>query len=167
MLLRRIVSLAIASCVVCAGCTRKTSDRDLVFVTPFQAVEKVNTTPGLFDKKLNTVWVDPRTPELFAAGHIPGAISLPFPRMSNEAELILKGYDQFIVYDSDWEDTIGKAASKRLMEIGFDNVFTLEGGLKAWKRDGNDVETSVAVPADAPSSAQTAAQPPPNKPSAN
>ena len=63
--------------------------------------------------------------------------------MQAEAETTLKGYDQFIVYDTDWEDTIGKAASKRLMELGFDNVYTLEGGLKAWKRDGNSVETGV------------------------
>ena len=128
------------------GCTRKTSDRDLMFVSSFQAVEKINEKPGILDKKLRTAWVDPRTTELYAKEHIPGAICLPFPRMQAEAETTLKGYDQFIVYDTDWEDTIGKAASKRLMELGFDNVYTLEGGLKAWKRDGNGVETGVPAP---------------------
>jgi rhodanese-related sulfurtransferase len=110
------------------------------------AVEKINEKPGILDRKLRTAWVDPRTTELYAKEHIPGAICLPFPRMQAEAETTLKGYDQFIVYDTDWEDTIGKAASKRLMELGFDNVYTLEGGLKAWKRDGNSVETGVPAP---------------------
>ena len=147
-----------------AGCTRKTSDRDLMFVSSFQAVEKINEKPGLLDKKLRTAWVDPRTTELYAKEHIPGAISLPFPRMQAEAETTLKGYDQFIVYDTDWEDTIGKAASKRLMELGFDDVYTLEGGLKAWKRDGNSVETGVPAPGGAaatpPAAPAPAATPP-------
>jgi 3-mercaptopyruvate sulfurtransferase SseA len=34
------------------------------------------------------------------------------------------------------------------MELGFDNVYSLEGGLKAWKKAGNDVTTGL--PADSP-----------------
>jgi|GEM_PF-442212 len=133
---------------VCIACTRKTSDRDLMMVTPFQAVEKVNTTPSWLSKPKHSAWIDPRTTEQYAAEHIPGAISLPFPRMQTEAEFTLKSYDQFIVYDTDYGDVIGRAASKRLMELGFDNVYTLNGGLKAWKSDGNEVQSGVPAPTD-------------------
>jgi len=129
------------------ACTRKTSDRDLQWVTPYQAIERINQTPDLLGKAPRSVWVDPRTPVHFAQGHVPGAVSIPFPSMTSEAETRLAGYDTFFVYGTNWEDTISKAASKRLMELGFDNVYTLEGGLAAWTKDGNPVETGVPAPA--------------------
>ena len=41
-----------------------------------------------------------------------------------------------IVYDTDWNDVIGVSASKRLMELGHSNVYTLQGGIEAWVADG-------------------------------
>ncbi len=151
---------------VAAGCSTKTSDLDLRYLNPFQAIEKTNATPGLFEHDVRTAWVDPRTPEQYAAEHIPGAISLPFPRIPSEAATVLKGYDQFVVYDTDYDDTIGKAAAKRLMEEGFKDVFSLEGGLKAWKRDGNPVEKSANAPAPAPAKGAAAAAKAPPAPTA-
>ena len=130
-----------------AGCTRKTSDRDVVFLKPADALAKSTEAPGLFGSPTRSVWVDPRQPEHYAAEHIEGAISLPFPRMSAEAPVVLRGYNHFFVYGTSFDDTIAKAASKRLMELGFDDVYTIEGGLAAWKRDGYAV---VAMPAAAP-----------------
>ena len=154
--------------LLAAGCSRKTSDSNLVYVTPFKAIESTNATPGLFERERRTAWVDPRTPEQYAEEHIPGAISLPFPRIQAEGPVLLKGYDQFIVYDTDFDDTIGKAAAKRLMEEGFDNVLSLEGGLKAWKRDGNPTEKSATPPAAPAKDAKPGANLPsaPAKPSA-
>jgi 3-mercaptopyruvate sulfurtransferase SseA len=39
------------------------------------------------------------------------------------------------------------------MELGFDNVYTLEGGLKKWEKDHQSVEKGVPAP-DAPSPAR-------------
>lgn len=136
-----------------SGCTRKTSDRDLVFVTPAQAIEKFHGKTGFWGKPVRGVWVDPRRPEHYAKEHVAGAISLPLARMEAEAAIVLRGYDLFIVYDTDMEDTMGKAASKRLMELGFDEVYTLEGGLKAWKREGYEVEPREAPAAEKPAPA--------------
>jgi 3-mercaptopyruvate sulfurtransferase SseA len=52
-----------------------------------------------------------------------------------------------VVYDTDYNDVLAKAASKRLLELGFDRVYTLEGGLKAWEKAGNDVATGVPTTA--------------------
>jgi rhodanese-related sulfurtransferase len=159
---RPIALLLLPLALAATACTRKTSDRDLVFVTPAQAVEKFSERPGLFGKPIRGVWVDPRRPESYAKEHVAGAISLPLARMEAEAPIALRNYDLFIVYDTDFEDTIGKAASKRLMELGFDDVYTLEGGLKAWKRDGYEVEPHAApeppkLAAPAPASAAPSA----------
>ena len=43
---------------------------------------------------------------------------------------------------------LAKSASKRLLELRFKEVYTLEGGLKAWKKAGN--ETESGLPANAP-----------------
>jgi rhodanese-related sulfurtransferase len=148
--------------LLAAGCTRKTSDRDVQFLTPAQALAHSGEDPGLFGKARKPVWIDPRTPDKYAECHIAGAISLPFQRMTAEAPVLLRGYDMFFVYGSAWDDTIAKAASKRLMELGFDDVYTLEGGLEAWKRDGHEVipPVSEAPPAPPKPAPKPAAKPP-------
>ena len=164
MRLQPIVSVLLPLALACTACTRKTSDRDLVFVTPAQAIEKFSAKPGLFGKPVRGVWVDPRRPEHYAKEHVAGAISLPLARMEAEAAIALRGYDLFIVYDTNLEDTMGKAASKRLMELGFDDVYTLEGGLKAWKRDGYEVEPREAPAAVKPASTEKSPAAPPSQP---
>jgi rhodanese-related sulfurtransferase len=152
--MKRVILVAALGLVAAiSGCTRKTSDRDLQYVTPFEALERSNEAAGLFEKPVETAWVDPRPAVQYAQAHIPGAINLPFPRMTAEAEVVLKGYGRFVVYDGGEDDTIAKAASKRLMELGFDNVYTLEGGLKKWEKDHQSVEKGVPAP-DAPSPAR-------------
>ncbi|NBP52527.1 MAG: rhodanese-like domain-containing protein [Actinobacteria bacterium] len=137
----------VALALLAAGCTRKTSDRDVVFLTPAEAVAKSTEPQGMFSKEPRSVWIDPRTPERYAEEHITGAISLPFPRMSAEAPVMLRGYDRFFVYGSAWDDTIAKAASKRLMELGFDDVYTIKGGLSTWSSEGHPVEVDPAAKA--------------------
>jgi 3-mercaptopyruvate sulfurtransferase SseA len=46
------------------------------------------------------------------------------------------------------------------MEEGFDDVLSLEGGLKAWKRDGNPTEKSATPPAAPAKDAKPGANPP-------
>jgi len=65
----------------------------------------------------------------------------------------------FIVYDTDYDDVLAKAASKRLMELGYENVYSLLGGLKAWKTEGYPVEKSQAPAVANPSGGKDAAVP--------
>lgn len=150
--MRRIalISLSLGSFIaLCAtGCDRKTSDKDLVFVDPYRAVEVMNQPGSIFEKPKTAAFVDPRPRIDYVREHIPGAINLPFEDMTLEAKTYLGKYQILVVYDTDYDDIICRAASKRLMELGFDSVYSLEGGLKAWKKAGNDVTTGL--PADSP-----------------
>jgi len=123
------------------GCQISTSDRDLVYRRPAEAVEMANTPTGAFGSggPPKVLWLDPRTTKEYDAGHISQAISLPFPEIEKTHEVTCKGYDMYIVYDNDYDDVIGKAAAKRLLELGYKNVYNILGGLKAWKADGNAV----------------------------
>ena len=82
------------------------------------------------------VWLDPRTEEEYAKAHIPNAISMPFPEIELDYKSRLLNAGTIIVYDTDWNDVIGVSASKRLMELGHSDVYTLKGGLEAWVADG-------------------------------
>ena len=58
-----------------AGCDVKTSDRDLILLDPPGAVDKLNARSGMFVKETVGCWVDPRSAEAYAKGHIAGAIN--------------------------------------------------------------------------------------------
>lgn len=129
------------------ACTKSTSDRDLVYKRPSELVELANTPTGAFGSGSvpKVLWLDPRSDKEFNAGHIPQATGIPFPEIERTHEATCKGYEMFIVYDTDYDDVMSKAASKRLMELGYKNVYSMLGGLKAWKADGYPVEVTKSV----------------------
>ena len=123
-----------------AGCEPKTSDRDIVWVEPAEALTEGAKPRGLFGSGgTRVIWLDPRLPAEYEKEHIEGAINMPFATISDEAADRLAGSSAFIVYGNDYADPIAASASKRLMEMGYKRVFTLRGGLRAWKRDGQPV----------------------------
>jgi 3-mercaptopyruvate sulfurtransferase SseA len=151
--------LALTSIVANVGCTRSTSDRDLVYKRPNELVELANTPSGAFGAGglPKVLWLDPRTPKQFAEGHLPQATNIPFPEIERTHEATCRGFAMFIVYDTDYDDVLSKAASKRLMELGYSNVYSMLGGLKAWKSEGYPVETSTPIaPAATPLAPSTA-----------
>ncbi|MEE2972038.1 MAG: rhodanese-like domain-containing protein [Planctomycetota bacterium] len=124
------------------ACSKKTSDRDL---RPVGAQEAMTlATPrksGTFGSMSKPVWVDPRMKDKYEAGHIPGAMSLPFGSGDFEdvAEQRLQGRSPIIVYGDDRLDILADAASKTLIQLGFKEVYTLRGGIEQWIMDGYEV----------------------------
>ena len=130
--------------MLATGCTHSTSDRDLVYRQPAEAIALAAETKGTFSKEpLKVLWLDPRTPAEFEKGHIPQATNIPFPEIERTHEVSCKGFDMFIVYDTDYDDVMAKASAKRLLELGYRKVYCVVGGLKAWKADGNPVATGT------------------------
>ena len=85
------------------------------------------------------MWLDPRSERDFRLGHIPGAINLPFQNVA-KGHTILQDYEVIVVYGSTYNDPKANAMSKRLMQLGYEDVKTLRGGLSGWKAAGYDVE---------------------------
>lgn len=77
------------------------------------------------------VIVDVREPELFAAGHIRGAINIPYdnarPRIIEE----LSPQDRivFVCHGGPMGDELGHV----LVEHGYAEVYNLKGGMKKWR----------------------------------
>ena len=136
MISRLVQTMLFIAILALAGCQKEFSDADLVFITPDQGKELVASPEGsLFRKAKPNVWVDPRRSEFYIAGHIPGAINVPYKDIAEEWEE-LGGYGVVIVYGQTYNDPLAEAMSKSLMEYGLGDIQTLKGGLEAWTRAG-------------------------------
>jgi phage shock protein E len=138
----RLILLATLSLLfVLTGCSNKSSDAVLVPVSTVEAQQLVQGKKRLMGLAgtQNGAWVDCRSEADFRAGHIPGAIHLPYERVSRDHKL-LSQYSVLIVYGNDYNDARANAMSKRLIELGHD-ARTLTGGMRAWKAEGNPVAT--------------------------
>lgn len=82
--------------------------------------------------KSNTVVIDVRTPEEYAAGHIPGAINIDVKKDSSFMQQI-QGLDQskrYLLYCHS-----GRRSAKALHSFnhnGFATVYHLKGGIEQW-----------------------------------
>lgn len=133
---------------------------DLPFIVEPEALEAALGTPGLLVVDLNG-------PELFAKGHIPGAVELPYPlligpeppavgRIAPAAQLSrafsaigMTPESHVVAYDSE-----GNGRAARLLwtldAVGHRRASLLNGGFRAWAAEGHPVETgkTTAVPSD-------------------
>ncbi len=93
----------------------------------------------------NLVVIDARSPEAFAAEHIPGAISIPHRLLSEQTTAHLDRNASYITYC----DGIGCNASTKgalkMAQLGFE-VRELLGGLEWWRRDGFATQGENATP---------------------
>ena len=138
-----IMVLVAAAALSAGGCGGKSiSDRDLVLLDPREGMELVEGRKKLLGLAgiENGAWVDPRSARKYRDGHIPGAIHLPFQNLADEQDR-LRGYDVLIIYGDGFKDNLANGMSKKLLEMGFKDVRTLRGGLKAWTRADLDLET--------------------------
>ncbi len=139
---RRYVALLALSLLGSAltACTNKPSDKSLVFVSVDEGQRLAAGERGLLGKTRTGAWVDARTKADYDAGHIPGAISLPFERVSTDFYMV-KDYSVIVVYGADYNDVRANGMSKRLKELidGAD-VRTLDGGVRAWTAAGNELD---------------------------
>ena len=143
---RKLACLAVLAAAL-VGCSKKTSDRNLVFLGPAEGMKLVdNQRQGLLGLggPKNGVWVDPRNEADYLAGHIPGAVNIPLKLIGTEHEK-LKKYAVIVVYGNDYRDPIAEGMSKRLLRLGYKDVRTLRGGIRAWKDDGFSLETGNAA----------------------
>ena len=152
MHLFRLISAVAIMLMSLPGCSpARTTDQSLQMVDVEQANGLIAGKPKLLGltRAAAGTWVDPRTEAEFAAGHIPGAINLPYASVRAEHKSLLKDVPLVIVYGSDYNDPVAIGMSKTLMELGHKDVHTLRGGLRAWTTAGYSLETGEPGALDA------------------
>ncbi len=91
------------------------------------------------------VFIDARAHKDFEQGHVPGARSIP----SREVEGYLKQIEKLrehpvILYDEGGLDA--ERAAKELAKNGFTRLYSIEGGMPAWRKAELPVETGSGGP---------------------
>ncbi len=88
-------------------------------------------TPRELDQKKGMVLLDVRTDKEYEQGHIPGAVHVPLADVGDKVKKLKKD-KELVVYCRSGNQSIW--AIKRLMGMGYKNLYNLKGGYSAWKR---------------------------------
>ena len=88
-------------------------------------------SPREFDQKKGLALLDIRSTKEYEAGHIPGAVHVPLSDIGDKVKKLKKD-KELVVYCNNGSRSIW--AIKRLMGMGYKNLYNLKGGYDAWKR---------------------------------
>ena len=88
-------------------------------------------TPQELDDKKGVVILDVCTNKEYDQGHIPGAVHVPLQEVGNRIKKLKKD-KEIVVYCQHGNRSIW--AIKRLIGMGYSNLYNLKGGFRAWKR---------------------------------
>ncbi|HTG00614.1 MAG TPA: rhodanese-like domain-containing protein [Nitrospirota bacterium] len=88
-------------------------------------------TPKELDEKKGMVLLDVRTDKEHESGHIPGSVHIPLTEIGDRIKKLKKDKD-LVVYCQNGNRSIW--AIKRLMGMGYKNLYNLKGGFNAWRR---------------------------------
>lgn len=88
-------------------------------------------SPKELDLKKGMMLLDVRTNKEYEGGHIPGAVHVPLSDIGDKIKKLKKD-KELVVYCQSGNRSIW--AIKRLMGMGYKNLYNLKGGYNAWKR---------------------------------
>ncbi len=88
-------------------------------------------SPRELDQKKGIVILDTRTNKEYEHGHIPGSVHVQLSEIGDKVKKLKKD-KELLVYCQNGNRSIW--AIKRLMGMGYKNLYNLKGGYNAWKR---------------------------------
>jgi len=96
--------------------------------TPLQATQMIN-------RGKSTAVIDVRSADEFAAGHLRDAKNMPLPDLAKRIGELDKNKVKTVILVCQSGARAGKAA-RQLKSAGFEDIYTLEGGVNAWSAAG-------------------------------
>ena len=111
----------------------------------------ISTAKSLYDR--GVVFIDSSEERVWSAGHIPGAVHIPFWRTGDPSRKRFRrttlreaaGYDDEIVFYFAYFDESETASASweaaKAITWGYRKVYLFDGGARAWKDAGYPVET--------------------------
>jgi len=90
------------------------------------------------------VVVDCRPVADYAAGHIPGAVNLPYASLSQDSTASLSTDATYVIYDAGLFDNACTKSALRMATLGF-RVKEMMGGLAGWRAEGHPVAIGTAA----------------------
>lgn len=106
----------------------------LIFITLEKVLEmKENGEPFTL--------VDTLPENFFKDCHLPGAINIPSKDIAQEAEKKIDRNIPVVTYCAGYTCPVSTRAAKKLLEMGYSQVFDFKGGIEIWKEAGLPLET--------------------------
>lgn len=136
-----VVSLISLSCKNNNSNTNKTAINSSASQTTQQVTGKITVlTPAEFrEKSKNNTIIDVRTPFEYSQGYIKGSKNINFfdKDFMNKIASYNKNKPIYVYCKSGHRSGI---AVKKMVELGFKNVYELKGGIINWVRSNNEIE---------------------------
>jgi rhodanese-related sulfurtransferase len=118
-----IHSLVVTAVLACAAMTHADE--------PTPRINQESLLKRIEQKDASMIILDVRTPEEFAAGHVPGAINIPYTHLpARLSELPDAGDKDVVVYCA--TGVRAERAAARMREQGYTRLLHLDGDMKAW-----------------------------------
>lgn len=107
-----------------------------VYELRLRAQGVTHVSPGDAVKLMNksALVVDVRSPEAFKDGHIVNARNLPLAELAADPESLKKNKTKIVLTVCESGTESGKAANL-LRKAGYDNAFSIRGGIRAWRTE--------------------------------
>ncbi len=83
------------------------------------------------------LFLDVRTPQEYAAGHVPGAKNIPLQVLANHLDEIPRSGKVFVYCESGARST---KATRVLVDAGFDNIINMKASMRGWRAAGFEIE---------------------------
>jgi rhodanese-related sulfurtransferase len=93
-------------------------------------------------RDLSLFVLDVRTPQEYAAGHVPGAVNVPYDQVASHLAEIPKDKDVVLYCRSGRRTGL---AAEVLEANGYTKLGHLQGDMEAWLKDGRPVESGDAT----------------------
>ena len=119
-----------------ASASAAAASASLPLISPQALLERqAKRDPSLFV-------LDVRTPEEYAAGHVPGAVNVPYDQVASHLAEIPKDKDVVLYCRSGRRTGL---AAEVLEANGYTKLGHLQGDMEAWLKDGRPVESGDAT----------------------
>ena len=99
-----------------------------------QGVTNVNNTDAVRLINKGAMVIDVRPPDAFQTGHIVNARHIAFADVDSNKDIAKKQKNKLFLTVCDDGSISGKAANN-LRNAGYDNAFSLKGGLRGWQAE--------------------------------
>ncbi|WP_225752766.1 rhodanese-like domain-containing protein [Actinotalea sp. Marseille-Q4924] len=135
---RRLLPLAVAALLAVGGLTACGAEDGAS-----SAVSVTDVGPTAFAELADdpdVTVLDVRTPQEFAAGHLPDAVNIDSsaPDFADAVGRLPKD-GRYLVYCQ--TSNRSGVATDRMVDLGFTDVYDLQGGIVAWAGEGGEVVT--------------------------
>jgi rhodanese-related sulfurtransferase len=99
-----------------------------------QGLAQVSTNVAVQLINKGATIIDVRPPAAYQGGHIVNAKNIPLEQIEREPESVKKPKNKMLLTVCD-NGTVARRAANALRKAGFEAVYSLQGGLAAWRTD--------------------------------